>query len=425
MLPPFKLPPPPPLGRDFNILWGAESVSVVGSALTVFALPLLAAETLHATAQQMGWLAAAGWLPFLLIGLFVGAWVDRRAKRPILIWCNALRALLLMSVPAVGLLGWLTLPFLLVISLLHGFISVFFYVAYPSYVPALVAKPELGRANSRMVLSESVADVSGPGLAGLLVQQIGTPFVIGLDAISFAISALVLTRIHTVETVVHARDQAATMWHGFTDGLKFLFAHPTLRLFLLLGALSNLAGGMTNAVNVLFGTRELGLSPAALGLAFAGLGPGAILGSLLAMRISTRLGVSRAILSGVICFALANLVPGLLHGAGADTVALWFGAYAVMGLGSTIWNINVISFRQRVAPPELLGRANAGMRTIVMGMLPIGAVIGGAVGDALGTRTTVLLAAGLGFVILALAVGLGLGRGAPRAEASHAAGQVT
>ncbi|MCW1969926.1 MAG: MFS transporter, partial [Anaerolineae bacterium] len=365
---------------DFNKLWFGETISSLGSSITQFALPLAAAQTLNATPTQMGWLSALAWLPMLFLGLFVGAWVDQRRRRPILIWSDSLRAILLMLIPAAAWLGWLTMPLLFAVTLIQGSLNVFFLVAYPAYLPSLVTREHIAASNAKLQLSESASQVIGPSLAGLLTQIITAPFAIALDAVSYAISALCFSLIRTPEPLpVGAEPMPAErlpkldqpqsalvkVKNDIIAGLRFLLRHKLLRIMLVFGILANVSGGIAYAVLVLFVTRELGLNAVQFGIVMSAAGPGAIIGALVSVRLVKRLGVAPTMLVGIIMSSLSQLVFPLLTGSIWSVMTLMMSTEFIFGIGSTLWGINVMSMRQMVTPSELLGRVTASMRTLI------------------------------------------------------------
>jgi MFS family permease len=388
------------LGSNFNKLWLGESFSMMGSSITEFALPLTAAQTLNATPSQMGFLSAIAWLPMLVMGLFVGVWVDRRQRRPVLIYSNVLRAIVLAVIPIAVLGGWLSLPLLLVVALLHGALGVFFVIAYPSYLPALVGREHVTEGNAKLEMSSSVAQIAGPSLAGLLARLISAPFTIAFDVVSFLISAFFLSRIDKPEPAPQ-HNANGTVYSNIAEGMAFILHRPILRALVTLGILSNINGGITSAVLLLFALNELQLDSAQVGIAMSAMGPGAIIGAALAANVAKHIGMARAVLLGLIMCIISYTYLPFVFGLGWLAVAQIALMNFVFGIGGTIWNINVISMRQMITPHHLLGRVNASVRTLVLGVMPIGALIGGWLGELVGLRNTLLIAA-----VIIVAVGI-------------------
>ena len=235
---------------DFRRLWVAQTVSVVGSQLTSVALPLTAVLTLRATPLEMGLLGAAANMPILLGGLFAGVWVDRLRRRPILIVADLGQGLLLATIPLAAFLGLLRIEMLYAIAILVGTLKLFFDVAVTSYLPVLVRREELAEGNSKIQLSYSAADVTGPGVAGGLVQLIGAPFVLLLDTLSFLVSAAFLRRIRSPEPTPIQVDRQ-TVWREIGDGLRLLWKEPVLRAMTLTTGVGSLGNSMQQTVLVL------------------------------------------------------------------------------------------------------------------------------------------------------------------------------
>jgi MFS family permease len=285
--------------------------------VTLLALPLTAALTLQAGPAQMGVLAAVETAPFLLIGLPAGAWVDRLRRRPVMIAADVGRALMLAAIPAAWLLGGLTIELLYAVGLLAGCLTVFFDVAYQAYLPALVERDELVEGNSKLELSRSTAQIVGPGLAGGLVQAIGGPPAILIDAVSFALSGFCLGLIRRAEPAPRTAGGRGRLWAEIGEGLRLVVGSPVLRGIAGCTGTWNLFGSIVQAVLVLFATRELGLEPGALGLIFAVGGAGAVLGALLADRATRRFGTGPVIIGAAAIGAASWLLIPLAGGATA------------------------------------------------------------------------------------------------------------
>ncbi|HEX5502891.1 MAG TPA: MFS transporter [Thermomicrobiales bacterium] len=382
---------------DFLKLWGGQTISVFGDQIALLALPLVAVLTLNAGAVEMGILGAAERAPFLLVGLFAGVWVDRLRRRPILIGADAGRALLLGSIPAAALLGALTVHYLYVIAFLVGILTVFFDVAYQSYLPVLVSRERLVEGNSKLEVSNSVATIAGPGLAGALVQLLSAPLALLADALSFVVSVVSLLWIGAPEPAPRPADAAdgarAGLWREIGEGLRVVLGNRLLRAIAGCTGTSNLFGSMMFAVFVLYATRDLGLSPALLGVVLAAFGPGGLLGALLAGPAARRLGVGPAIVGSIAVGGVAGLLVPLAAGPAAVTVPLLMAWGFVSGVTTPIYNITQVSLRQQITPDRVQGRMNATMRFIVWGTMPIGALAGGFLGQFIGLRPTLLVGA--------------------------------
>jgi MFS family permease len=376
---------------EFVKLWAGQTISRVGSEISQLAIPLTAALVLNASPSQMGLLGAFEFAPFLLLSLFAGVWVDRMARRPILIASDVGRALLLGFIPVAALFGVLRIEQLYVVGLLTGVLTVSFDVAYQSYLPVLVSREHLIEGNSKLEVTNSVARIAGPGLGGALVQLVSAPIAVAADAVSFVASVVFLALIRTPEPAPERNAAgASSIWAELREGMGVVLGNPLLRSIAGCTATSNLFGNALMAVYVLYVTRQLGIGPALVGLIFAVSGPGALLGSLLAGRLADRLGLGATIISSIFVGGLANLLIPLASGPTVVAVGMLMLAAFIGGLTNPIYNINQVSLRQAITPDRLQGRMNASVRFLVWGTLPIGALMGGALGEALGLWPTIM-----------------------------------
>jgi MFS family permease len=380
---------------DFLKLWSAQSISLLGTQVTTLALPLTAILLLHASPTQLGVLASMQFLPFLLVTLPAGALVDRRRRLPVLIATDLGRAVLLAAVPLAAWLGYLQLWLLYPIAFGVGVMSVFFDVAHQSYLPSIVDNEQIVEGNTKLQLSYSGAQLTGPALGGVLVQLLTAPIAIAVDITSYLGSAILLGLIRRHEPPPAAdgsadlRSLADDIWAG----LRFVWRHPLIRPIALATGTANFfyLFGMTGAILALYAIRELGLSPALLGLVMASGNVGAVLGSLAADRVLARFRFGRIMLVGSVVSAVAISLMAL---ATPGTAVVMLPAAVFIGeLGVTIYDISQISLRQAATPPELLGRMNATVRFVNWGPIPIGALVGGILGEVLGLRTALWIAA--------------------------------
>jgi MFS family permease len=390
--------------RDFRLLWIGQATSKVGSSIGAVALPLVAIATLEATTFQVALLSAAAWLPWLVIGLPAGAWVDRLPRRPVMIVCDVASLLLLFSVPAAWWAGALTIAQLLVVALLVGAAGVFFSTAYQVYLPALLTPAQLPEGNAKVQSTEAAAMVAGPGAAGLIAQLLGAVLGVLVDAVSFGLSALCLLRIKTAEhRPARSRDRQH-LGREIAEGLRFVLRDPYLRVFTLFGAASNLALIGYQSILVVFLVRTLEFSAAAVGGLLAVASLGGVLGAAVAPWIGRRLGTARATLLcqlGAAPFGL--LIP--LSGPGPRVALLVLGS-AMVGVGVSVGNVLKGSFRQTYTPHHLLGRVTVSMQLLNYGTMPLGALLGGALGATLGLRPT-MWAMTFGAVLAALTLLIG------------------
>jgi len=390
--------------RDFRSLWLGETTSSLGTSVSRVALPLVAVVTLHASTFQVSLLTAATWLPWLAIGLPAGAWVDRLPRRPVMLVCDALSLLLLVSVPVAAWAGLLTLGQLLGVALLTGATSVFFQTAYQVYLPGVIAHEHLAEANAKLQGSESAAQVAGPGLAGLIAQAAGAVLGLAADAVSFLVSAVCLLRIRVPESTVTTPGRGTTLRREIGDGLRFLIADPYLRVLTLFGALSNLALTGYQSILVVFLIRDLGVNPAGVGALLSGISVGGVIGAASATAIAGRFGSAR----GLLLSELSAAPFGLLIPLAAPGPRLGFVVLGGLAIGVGVVSGNVIksSWRQAYCPRHLLGRVIVSMQFLNYGTIPLGALLAGILGTTLGLRPTLwVMLGGLVLATFVLLVG--------------------
>ncbi len=372
--------------RDFRLLWGGETVSELGSQVSLLAIPLLAVRTLHATTFEMGLLTAASTAAFLVVGLPAGVWVDRIRRRRVMIAADLGRLFALGSVPIAYAVGALTLAQLFVVTLASGVLTVFFDVAYQSYLPSLVGREHVVEGNAKLTGSAQVAAVAGPGVAGGLVQAIGSAAAVLVDSASFLVSAAAVAAIRTPEPKPQApRGGHPHLVHDIAEGLRFVFHNVLLRAIAATTASSNFFSGIAAAVEIVFLVREVHASPGVIGLLFSLGGVGGVLGAFAAGPIARRFGGARATLIGIGGNVGGVLIPLTRPGPGLVLFGIGF---MITSFFVVVYNVNQVSFRQRLCPDRLLGRMNATIRFVVWGVLPIGALIGGVLGSQIGLRPT-------------------------------------
>ncbi len=377
--------------RDFRLLWAGQAVSEVGSQITFVALPLLAVLTLKATAFEVALLSAFSSAAFLLVALQAGAWVDRRRKQPILVRSDWARAALIASLPVAQVFGVLTLAQLYVVALLSSVLTVFFDVAYQSYLPVLVSRDHLVEGNSKLSATAEVARFAGPALGGLLVAAVGAPYAMGVDAVSFLASGAATSAVRDDEPEPESRPVGRRLRDEIGEGLSFVLRHPVLSKVVACTGTSNFFSSVLGAVEVVFLVRVLGASAAVVGVVFSLGAIGGLLGAVVAAPLARQVGSARIIwLSLLVTAPLTFLAPLAFPGIGVLLVAV---AAAAGALGAVVYNVAQVSYRQAICPPHLLGRMNAGVRFIVWGTMPLGALAGGVLGTLIGIRATLVVAA--------------------------------
>lgn len=388
------------LPSAFKKLWAAQAVSAFGARITREGLPIMAVTTLGAGAATLGVLAAVAGGAAWAAALLAGGFVDRHRRRPLLIGADLLRAAVLIAIPIAAGLGVLTLAQVLAAAALVAAASVVFDIASHSYLPSIVGRAELVEGNSRLAATKSVAEVGGPALAGVLFQWLSAPIAVAVNAVTYLVSAAFLAAIQSPEAPP-AKSPQEHWTRKVTQGFRLAWSEPRVRPLLLMATAQALFGGVFSALYVLFALRTLSLTPAMLGLAIGAGGVGALAGAVIAPRLSYRLGQGRAIIVAMVGAALAVLVTPFAPAAPmAGLVALVVSqvigdAFAVAG------GVLTASLRQTLMPQAVLGRVAGAFHASAGAMAVIGALGGGLLGQAIGPRAALLIAA-LGFFIPAL-----------------------
>jgi MFS family permease len=377
---------------DFVRLWSAQSISLFGSEITVIALPLTAVLVLGASPAQMGLLAAAGNVPFLLVGLLAGVWVDRLRYRPVLVAADLGRAVLLGSIPVAAAFGVLRIEQLFVVAFLAGTLTVFFDVAYQSYLPELVTRDRLAEGNGKLEASKSVAEMAGPMVGSGLLQIAAAPFAIGVDAISFLLSAAFLRSIRRNRPPAVCAARSSVLADVGT-GIRLVLRHPLLRPIAACSATMNLFYQMVMAVYILYLTTGLQLAPGFVGVTLGVGSLGGLAGALIASPVARRFGTGKTLIAATVISGAGGLMIAVSHGLGAATVPALIGAQVLLILGVPIYNINQLSLRQAITPADVRGRVNATNRFLVWGTMPVGSLLGGLLGQVIGVEQTIVIGA--------------------------------
>jgi MFS family permease len=377
--------------RDFVKLWAGETVSLIGTQVTQFAMPLVAVLTLNASVLEVGILNALRFVPVVLLSLFAGVWLDRRRRRPILICCAFGNALLIGLVPIASVTGLLSIGLLYVVTTLVGLLNMVFDVGALSFVPQLVEQRHLSQANSRLQASGAVAGISGPGLAGLLIGLITAPITLSVDAVSYLASALGLIAITRREPEPEVPQERQSVGRSIAEGLRAVYGSNVLRALLAQSAALNLFFGAVMTVFVVYAVRDLGLTPFKLGLVLGASAVGALSGALLATRLRMALGLGRSLVVNTIVMAAAPLLMIVPRGAGLASMAILICSHLCYGINISMFNVAAITLRQTVTPRRVLARMNASYRMVLFGVPLFGALMGGLLGTAVGLRTALII----------------------------------
>jgi len=383
--------------RDFMKLWGSLTITHFGGQITSLALPLTAALMLNASPFEMGVLISLEALPFPLFGLFAGVIVDRFRKLPIIIWADLGRGLALLAVPACAWMGWLTMPVLYAAGFLVGVGAALGWPAYQVFMTERVGRGNLIEANAKMAVSDSAAQLMGPGIAGALVHWLTAPFAILADAIAFFCSAFVLRGIGPAPSDV-PKHSGEHVWTDIKEGLRAVWQNRTLRALAWALAVWQIFRHMYFAIVILFATRELGFSPGQVGAVFMMAGVGSLAAAWAVKPLNRRFGVGPMMLAGMLGTGIAWTAIGLSGGAAASVV---FGlGLFLLDLSAMVFFINYLTLRQALTHDRLLGRVIATMICLTTVTAPLGGLVGGWIAEHAGLRATILLA-GAGAILLA------------------------
>ena len=370
--------------RDFLCLWTGQTISTFGTRVTTLALPLTAITFLNATPFQMGLLAAGSRSAFILVGLFAGVWVDRLRRRSVMIWADLGRALLLISIPVAAPLHNLSIGLLSAVAFLVGGLTFCADIAFDAYVPALVDRELLANANSAGQLSQSVAEVAGPGIAGALIRVFSAPATILLDAASYLVSALSLVLIRAPEpSVITATEQS--MVTGIGIGMRILFGHPWLRTITVAIALVVFFASMFQGVFVLYLDRSLHFDAGLIGFVFSAGSVGGIVGATLAPIVARRMGYGRAAVAGEMVMVLGGqgyCVVALTTPPHSIAVALLALTGCFVAGGNALCNVAFFTILQQIVPTRLFGRVGAAQSVLALGVTGLsGSLVGGLLGS--------------------------------------------
>ncbi|MFH0244289.1 MFS transporter [Streptomyces sp. HK10] len=389
-----RAPDPIPEVRNFRLLWGGQAISLLGNELTKLAIPLLALGQLHASSAQVGLLRASGTAPTLVIMLFVGVWVDRLRRRPLLIASNLFQAAVLMLLTALALSGSLSFVMLATAALALGAAGVVFEVAYPSFIPTVVPTERLPSANGRLFGAQSVAEAAGPGLAGVLVAWFGAGWVLLVDAVSFVVSAVTVLAIRVRESVP-APSEGRRVLGEIKTGMRALLGHSLLRATVLAAGLYNFWESSLATVFLVHAVRGLGISEATLGLILGGGSVGAIVGTAVSAFVVRRYGLGPTLAVNFTAGCLLPLLLLLPNGNGLGTVV----AFTVIFFSTTfciaLYSVQALTVRQAATPDHMRGRVLASGWLFILGSIPLGALLGGFLGGLL-TPWTALAVSALG-----------------------------
>jgi MFS family permease len=379
------------INRSFGFFWVGQSISTLGSQVTAFAIPLLAALSLHATAQQMGFLRAAEFAPFLILTLPAGVWADLGIRKSLMIFSNLIRGVVIIFVPVAIALGWVHLEVLYVVMLVMGSFKVIFEMAYQTYIPEIVARETLVNANSKIMMSYALGQSAGPGLAGLMVEILGAPMAVLADSLGFFLCAACLFRIKHREVKVVQHQQ--NVFRQIAEGFRYVGRERHIRALLWLVTVNNFFMNSIMALIVLYGTREIGFRPGIFGLAVSVGGLGAVIGSICAQRLGAWLGPGPFVIYACGLTSLASFCFPLVSRSDNLGIFCLTGTYFALSAGGAAVTVFAWTIRQAITPSHLLGKMNGAFRFCVTGIMPFGALFGGWLGSTIGIRWTLVVGA--------------------------------
>ena len=394
-------PFPPPGFRRF---WGGETVSAFGNYVTLLALQTLVVLTLEGTATQVGWLNSARWLPYLVVGLVVGALVDRRRRRPVMIATDLTRAVLLTAIPVAWVAGVLSLPLLLAIVAAFGTASLINDAASMSFLPRLVPGEHLQRAHAQIDGADAAAQTSGPALAGLLVNVVGAPFAVLVNAGTYLVSAVTVATLGTKETAPSVPAALPHLRREIGEGVTWVYGRSGLATLAISTHVWFIANATVGVVIAPFALLDLDLSTFQFGVVTGLAGLGAMAGAALASMAGRMVGTGGAIIVAYSAASLGVLVMALsgVGTSGWSAAAVLGAGFACHGFGMGLSNSHEMSYRQRLTPDALQARVNTTMRSFNRAVIVVVAPLAGLLADRLGMRPTLLFAA----VVFAVAVAI-------------------
>lgn len=372
----------------FRIFWGGQTISLLGDQVTLLALPLVAVQQLHAGPSEMGYLTAAGWLPYLLFALPAGAWVDRRGRRRrLMVVADLGRALVLLTVLVAYVMHLLTLGQLFLVAFLAGSFSVFFSLSYQTLFVSMVPRQRYPEGQSLLNGSRAFAFIAGPALGGLLVQLFTAPFALAADVVSYVVSAAALSSISPTEPPLAPQEP-----RHLSGGIRFILGSPLMRSALAATATINLFNFAFSALFILFAVRDLHIQPGLLGLVLGGGALGGLFGSMITVRLARRIGIGPAFILGCVVFPLPLILVPLAGGPRVIVLAMLFLAEFGAGLGVMILDISIGSVFAALIPDRLRARVSGAYTVVNYGIRPLGALLGGLLGAVLGVRQALLIA---------------------------------
>ncbi len=360
------------MGGDFRRFWVGQTISNLGGSFTIFALPLLVFK-LTGSALNLGLITAFEFLPYLLFGLLIGAWVDRVDRKRMMISTDVARAVVIGTIPLLAAFGLLTVWWVYAVGFVSSTLKIAFDAGEFAAIPSLVGTDDLVKANGRVQASYSTAFFLGPLLAGALVVVMPVQDVLAFDALSFLVSAFALALVRRSFNAEEDGEKTVTgIRRDVVEGLRYVVGHPVLRNISIMMALINLVIITTQAQLVLFAKERLDAADSQVGILYSAGALGMVFLSLAAGPIRERVSFSKATLG-------ALMLDGLLIIGFASIGSYWV-AVPVWALASGVgifFNINTSSLRQQIVPNHMLGRVQSIAAVLAWSAIPVGSLLGG------------------------------------------------
>lgn len=364
--------------RNFQYLWAGQTVSTIGSQMSGLALPVLAVTMLQATEWQVGMMNAAGMSMFLLIGLPAGAWVDRWLKRRVMILADAVRMMVLFSVPFAWWAGVLDMTYIIISAAVISAANVFFDVAYQSVLPIMLPKEHMAKANSALETTNQTSMLAGPALVGFLLSIVKAPILMLADAVSFLVSMVSIALIKMDESTIAKKDRGR-LRDDIAEGVKYVTKHPIISRITATTAVSNLFGSAVQTLLPILVLRTMDVPPALYGLGFTAAAAGGLAGAISAAKIGERFGQGNTVIWAMVLCSVAMIGFPIAASIGnISAFPIVIASEVMVTFASLVYNITQVSARQALCPEHLLGRMNASIRFFVWGVMPISALLAGA-----------------------------------------------
>lgn len=376
---------------SFNLLWAGTTINLMGTEITKLVIPTIAILLLKATTMEVGLLKAAETIAFPLLGLFAGVLADRKSPKKILILTYILQALVILCVPLFYYMNQLSIYILLVIAGLMGVLHVFSNLAYLSLIPKVSKKGNLVDSNSKLNVSQSFAQISGPAIAGLIIKILGNVFSLFFDALSFLISCCFMGAIKINKVSNITTNNSKSIKEDIIEGLKFVLSNKTLRILLIITSFGNLGFSIIQPLFLISAYNKFSLSPDKVGIILAIGSSGLILGAFLNSKVVNLLGIGKTLWFSILTIVIAgSSLVFIKEQYSFYTLSFcWF----MICFSIPFYNINQFTLRQLLTPSELQGRMNATMRIAIMGVFPIGSVIGGTIATKISVEFAIIFGA--------------------------------